>query len=293
MKPSTHIDAAVLDNARDFDDPFYRRFRLEQAKTPLTLMDGIAKRYSFPTLYGDVTCAQGIFLCSYERAKARMLHPGISPVRMPRGRAIVAFSCYTYNKVLGVPPYNEIAMTFPVLVAQRVRLPVLPMLVPGYPGFGYHVFSMPVTSLENQIRGVSLWGLPKVVEEIALTNVDEDCVVTAKEPSGETYFTLRVPRTGEPTPFDVRSYLYSRHQERLVRSETQFKATFAVRKTPRVLLRRNVRPETPFLTLGDTKSGRALRDLEIEPMPLETRYAEHMTSAFALPEEGYEAPLRF
>ena len=44
-----------------------------------------------------MTCAQGIFLCDYEKAKRIMLHPRILPVRMPRGRAIVAFSWFHVN----------------------------------------------------------------------------------------------------------------------------------------------------------------------------------------------------
>jgi hypothetical protein len=293
MKPTLHIDPAVLDNAHLFKDPFYGRLTLKEAEAPLALTETIAKRYLFPTFYGDVTCAMGIFLCDYAKAERMMLHPRIRPVRMPRGRAIVAFSCYTYNQVLGVPPYNEIAMTIPVLVDSKVSVPVLPMLVPGFPRFGYYVFSMPVTSLENQIRGRKLWGLPKVVEEIELRDAGADCVVIAKESTGETYFTLRVPKTGKRTHFDVRSDLYSRLDDRLLRSETRFKAEFAVQKHPRVLVTKNAVPPEPYLTLGATSSGQVLRELSIEPEPLETRYAEHMTSAFALPDPAFVSPIAF
>jgi hypothetical protein len=50
------------------------------------------------------------------KGRKMMLHPQIKPVRMPRGRALLAFSCYIYNQVMGVGPYNEIAMTIPVMV---------------------------------------------------------------------------------------------------------------------------------------------------------------------------------
>ena len=105
-------------------------------------------------------------------AAAMMLHPAVKPVRMTRGRSLVAFSCYEYRNVLGVAPYNEIAMTIPVLVDPGISVPVLPMIWDGFENFGYHVFSMPVTSLENQLRGLRIWGLPKVVQRIDIDVVD-------------------------------------------------------------------------------------------------------------------------
>ena len=46
---------------------------------------------------------------------------------------------------------------------------------------GYYVFSMPVTSLENQIRGTTIWGLPKVVEEIDIATDSDRCRTVARD----------------------------------------------------------------------------------------------------------------
>lgn len=287
MKPTVDFDATLLDNAREFTSPYFRRFTLRHAKEPLELRPGVKKDYLFPTLYGDVTCSIGIFLCSYERARAMMIDPAIEPVRMPRGRSVVAFSCYEYRRVLGVPAYNEIAMTIPVMAKAPFAPPVLPMVIDGLPGFGYYVFSMPVTSLENQIRGRKIWGLPKVVEEIDVTDDGTASTTRAFEASGEPYFTLRVPTSGTPTRFDVRSNLYSKLHGTILKSETCFSGTFQVNKHMGELLRPSAPPATPFLTLGDTPSGRVLKDLQIEPHPLQTRYARHMTSCFDLPDPTF------
>jgi hypothetical protein len=168
MKAMTEITPDLLDNGDQFKNSFFSRFDLRYAPKPLQLNETVTKNYLFPTLYGDVTCAIGIFMCSYEKAEKMMMHPAIKPVRMPRGRSLVVFSCYIYNKVLGVAPYNEIAMTIPVMVDPGINVPVLPMIAPIFKNFGYYVFSMPVTSYENQIRGVKIWGLPKVVQQIDL-----------------------------------------------------------------------------------------------------------------------------
>src|SRR6185437_11613763 len=166
MKPTLEIPDGLLDNSASFRVPFFQRFRLRHAPRPLQLTDTITKDYLFPTLYADVTCAVGIFLCDYDRARALLPHPKLRPVRMTLGRSLVVFSCYEYRTVLGVPPYNEIAMTIPVLLDPKVDVPVLPMVLNVFEAFGYYVFSMPVTSLENRIRGNEIWGLPKVTQEI-------------------------------------------------------------------------------------------------------------------------------
>lgn len=293
MKPTFKIDEKLLDNQDRFEDPFYKRFKLHPAAKPLELSDKVSKNYLFPTFYGDVTCAMAVFLCSYEKAGKLMLHPKIKPVKMPKGRSVVAFSCCEYKNVLGVAPYNEIAMTIPILVDPMINLPVLPMLLGGFPKFGYYVFSMPVTSLENQLRGLKIWGLPKVVHQIDVTEKDGQCVTVDYEESGEPYFELKVPTEGQPIKFDVSSNLYTRLGDRFLQSETNFKATFAVNKNPQVLLNKGLPADEPALKIADTPSGRVLRDLEIEEIPLQFRFARGMTSCFDLPNPAYRSPISF
>jgi hypothetical protein len=293
MKPTTEIKPGVLDNASEFTDPFYSRFTLRKAPKPLLMPGDIEKDYWFPTLYGEVTCAQGIFFCDYDKAAEMMMHPRIKPVRMPKGRALVAFSCYEYKQVLGVAPYNEIAMTIPIMVDAPVNVPLLPMILDIFPWFGYYVFSMPVTSLENQLRGLRIWGLPKVVHEIEVTDDGDDCVTIDHEESGEPYFELRVPKSGEPTKFDVRSNLYSSLDGELKQSETCFAATFNVNKHMNMLFKSGIEPDREYLKIHDTPSGRVLLNLGIDPHPFQFRYAKPMAACFDLPNPKYQSPKWF
>jgi hypothetical protein len=293
MKPIFDFDEKLLDNADKFQGEFYKRFKLRHAPKPLQLNDKISKNYLFPTFYGDVTCAIAIFLCSYEKAEKIMLHPKIKPVKMTKGRSLVAFSCYEYKNVLGVAPYNEIAMTIPIMVDPAVNLPVLPMVLNVFKSFGYYVFSMPVTSLENQIRGLKIWGLPKVVQDIDLREEGGDCITTAKESTGETYFELRVPTSGEAAHFDVCSNLYTRLGNNLLQSATSFKADFNVVKHMNLLFAKNAKPDRQYLKLGNSPSGKMLKDLEMEEMPFQLRFAKHMTSCFDLPNPDYKPTISF
>jgi hypothetical protein len=244
----------------------------------------VTKHYKFPTFYRDVTCAMGIFHCDYEKARKILPDLRMRPVRMPKGRALAAFSCYEYKQVMNVAPYNEIAMTIPVLFDAPLDLPVLPMLLGDrYPGFGLYVFGMPVTSKENQLRGNLIWGLPKVTRDIDTREDGGDFVTTARETTGETHFELRVPMNGAPTDFDVRADLYSKLEGNLLASRTCFQARFGVVKHMGALFRKGMVPDREYLKLGAGPDAALLRGLDIEPQPFQFRFARGMNAAFDLP----------
>lgn len=289
MTPNYSIEPDLLRNEADFTDDFFQRFTLRPNKQPLQLTDKISKDYQFPTFYGNVTCAVGVFLCDYEKAQAMLPHPKMKPVAMPRGRALVTFSCYEYQQVLGVAPYNEIAMTIPVMIDPAVNIPVLPMIVDGFKKFGYYVFHMPVTSLENRIRGNDIWGLPKVVDTIDISVNGGYSTTKATDEQGNGYFSLKVPTSGKATDFDVRSNIYSKLNNQLLQSPTQFKGPFNVTKFMDRLWKKGGE-DTGVLALGDGPYADMLRGLDIEPQPFQFRYAHHMNACFDLPNEGYQAP---
>lgn len=288
MKATWDIPKETLDNAKDFQNDFYKRFTLRKASQPLKLSTEVTKDYLFPTFYGDVSCTMAVFMCSYDKAAslvARQLSPQIVPVRMPRGHALVAFSCYEYKKVLGVPPYNEIAIAIPVMVNPSCNIPVLPMVINAFSRFGYYIAGMPVTSKENTIRGRKIWGLPKVTQEIDIRYESDECIVKTMDEKGSVYLSLRIPTQGVPTDFDVSSYLYTQLGGKLLQNRTDFKATFNVKKNMQLLFKKDVKPDHPFIELGESSFAPMLKSLEIEATPFQTRYAEHMSSCFDLPNE--------
>jgi hypothetical protein len=293
MKPNKSIHAHLLSNKDEFTDEFFQQFNLRSAEHPLQLNETISKDYLFPTFYGDATCSIGVFLCDYQKAQAMLPHDKMKPVAMPRGRALVTFSCYEYKRVLGVNPYNEIAMTIPVMINPKINIPVLPMLLERYfNNFGYYVFHMPVTSLENQIRGQKIWGLPKVVDEIDITVDNRIAKTVAIDQSGNDYFSLSVPTEGTNTAFNVRSNLYSQLGNQLKQSTTQFSASFNVNKYIDRLWKTN-RDDPQVLTLGKGPYGDMLRKLDIDPNPFQFRYSQKMNACFDLPNEDYKAPFSF
>ena len=286
MKPNTHIDEGLVDNAESFTDPFFQRFEPRPAPAPLELQEGLSKTYSFPTFYGDVMCAMAIFLCDSGRATSILPHPSMKPVKMPGGRSVVLLSCYQYRNVMNIPPYHEIAMTMPIMVDAGYAPPLLP-LVMDFKKKGYYVFSMPVTSLENQIRGEKIWGLPKIVEEIEISTEGDHCRTVARDEKGEVYLELSVPKAGSSKHFDETGFLYSMLDGRLLKSQTSFKGDFAVTTNASLLWKKGQRAEEPALKLGSSSRADVLKSLQIEEVAFQFRYAESMNACFDLPLEDW------
>jgi len=282
MQPNTRLDPELVDNLDRFTDSFFQRFEVRSAPSPLALNGEISKRYSFPTFYADVTCAIAIFLCDRERARALMPHPSFEPVAMPGGRSVVLISCYEYKNVMNIAPYNEIAMTIPIMVGGGWAPPLLP-LVMSFKRKGYFVFSMPVTSLENQIRGTKIWGLPKIVETIDISTEGSSCTTVATDSDGRVYFELTVPTAGTPKHFDEDGFLYTLRDGELLKSRTCFKGDFTVSTNAGLLLKKGGPVEEPVLRLGDSPRADALRSLDIDPTPFQLRFCPSMNSCFDLP----------
>ncbi|MCC7441853.1 MAG: acetoacetate decarboxylase family protein [Bdellovibrionales bacterium] len=284
METCTQIPREMPKNEHLFQDEFFNRFELRHAPNPIQLEPGIEKNYLFPTFYADAVNAIAIFLCDYEAAAALMPHPKMKPVRMPGGRALITFSAYQYRNVMNVNPYNELVWTIPVIFDGPWSLPVLPMVAGGlFPGFGFWVVGMPVTSRENQLRGNKIWGLPKVTQAIDIVERDGHLVSSAREATGETYVEFEVPLTGgKPTAFDTSMSLYSRKDGTFLQSDTTLKGSFRVTKFMDLLFKRNKPSPRQYLRLGNTPSAQVLRDLKIEPHPFQFRYTDRLNAAFDL-----------
>jgi len=283
MKVLENFDGTILANGDKFVDPFFGRFQLKKRKIRLTA--DMEKEYDFPTFYGDVTCCQAIFLCSLDAAASLMPHPSVRPVRALKNHAVMAVSCYEYKNVQGIPPYNEIAFTIAVDVEKEKSPVLLPLIRNSYSG--YFVFSMPVTSRENCLRGNVIWGLPKVTQEIDIDTSGSEALVKAFD-NGVEYFRLRAPKKGKPVSMDETTYLFPKLNGVVHRARTNFKGDFLIAKNMGVLLNPAKVPAAPFLVIGDTPCGQALKKLHLSPTPLQLRYVEHMTACFDYYDETYE-----
>lgn len=284
MEPNLSFDDTLIDNQDRFGDSFFQQFELRHWDEPLQLNDDITKNYLFPTFYADVSCAIAIFHCDYLSAREMMPDPSMEPIKMLRGRSLVIFSCYEYRNVMNVAPYNEIAMTIPVIVDNYSNIPVLSMLKGDkLEKFGYCVFGMPVTSLENRIRGRKIWGLPKDVERVDITSNEEHSVIKASVNDEPPYLQLTIPINGSKKVFDVKSNLYSVLEEQRLTSTTQFRGAFNVTKNMGTLVRKSNVGNSGSIKLGEGPQADKLRKLKIEGRAFQFRYSNSINACFDLP----------
>ena len=282
MKADFNLVSEMPNNAGEFSSDFYKRFTLRKNVQPLQISDSISKDFSFPTFYKNVSCGMGIFMCSYEQALKVLPHPSMKPVRMPGGRAVVILSCYEYRTVMNMQPYNEIAMTIPLLMNPSISVPVLPLISKAFKNFGYHVFSMPVTSEENRIRGQKLWGIPKVTKRIDIEQRDEFSITVAYDANDKEYFRLSIPMNGTSQSFNETGQLYSVREGELVKAETNFRGDFQVTKNMGLLLQKGKKSNNRLLILGDSPRAEILNKLEIEESVFQTRWCPSMEACFDL-----------
>lgn len=283
MKPNLSFDETLIDNQDKFGDAFFQQFELRHREAPLQLNDDTSKNYLFPTFYADASCAIAIFHCDYQAAKAMMPVSSMEPVKMFRGRSLVIFSCYEYRNVMNVAPYNEIAMTIPVMTDGGTNIPVLSMLRGDKQNkFGYYVFGMPVTSLENRIRGHKIWGLPKEVERIDITANGQYSNIKAALDGEAPYLELNIPMTGSPQAFDVKSNLYSVLENERLTSTTQFKGTFNLTRNMGSLFSKSPGGDSASIKLGTGAKADMLRTLKIEGQAFQFRYSNSINACFDL-----------
>ena len=283
MEPNLLFNETLIDNQDKFNDAFFQQFELRHRETPLQLTDEISKNYLFPTFYADTSCSIAIFHCDYQTAKAMMPDPSMEPVKMYGGRSLVIFSCYEYRNVMNVAPYNEIAMTIPVITDGGMNIPVLSMLLGDkLKNFGYYVFGMPVTSLENRIRGRKIWGLPKDVERIDINKNSQYCNIKATLDGEPPYLELDIPMNGSPQAFDVKSNLYSVLENERLTSATQFNGTFNVTKNMGTLFNKSPAENSDTIKLGTGATADMLRALKIEGQAFQFRFSNSINACFDL-----------
>jgi len=283
MDTNLKITEQLVPNEDKFNNDFFKRFELRHNDAPLQLNDDVSKNYVFPTFYGNASCSIAIFHCDYKAALAMMPSPSMKPVKMTRGRALVIFSCYEYRNVLNVAPYNEIAMTIPVMTDGGMNVPVLSMLLGDkLEKFGYYVFSMPVTSLENRIRGRKIWGLPKNVERLDITHENSVATTKASVDGEEPYLELNIPMNGSAQEFDIKSNLYSILEGQRLTSATAFKGKFNITKNMGSLFKKSTTTNSASIKIGKGPQADMLRALKIEGEAFQFRHCDSMNACFDL-----------
>lgn len=147
-----------------------------------------------------------VFSAALDPVRA-LLPSGLSPVRVGLRTAAVTFLSVEYHSVGrgSLEPYNEFGVLIPATRPSSRSVPVLSRL-PG--GVGGYVQSLPVTTEPARALGDEIWGYPKVVGEIDVTEVGQRRR-TSVTIDGDEFITVetdRSPRFGHTISATTESY---------------------------------------------------------------------------------------
>ncbi len=287
MLPLLEIPDSLISNQHLFVDAFFKSYPLRPSPLDLTLPDGRCRNYQFPTYFDKVQFSAGVFLCSYEQAAKHMPNADIKPVSALGRRAMVVVASYQYRKIHQMKGYTEVVVMIPVVnkeVNKGLNIPLLPPLIPGYPGAGYHVVALPMTSLENMLRGQQFWGVPKTLHEVLIDHDGGNCV-TRIQNEGGLDFILRIPRRGKIKNTDQKSRVFSMINNKPIQFKTHFKGMSQNTTNWSVLFRPwKEAGNAESLELGRSPLAKVLKGLEINPEPFQTRYCNDLKSCLFLPD---------
>ena len=167
----------------------------------------------------SATIAGAVF--SADRSAVTALLPsGLEPVGTRADRAAMTVLIVQYDRVgkETIPPYDEVGVLFPAVEAGTRTVPYLSVL--RRPVSGY-VHTLPVTTEPARAFGVDVWGYPKLVADIDVT--DEGRTRRAAVTTGEGTLlsaSIRRPRT---VPARLSGYNFTVRDDELLQEPTKLR----------------------------------------------------------------------
>ena len=284
MQPQLNIPDQLLNNGHLFEDDFFRSRPLSRPDTSLLLPNGKHRQYQFPTYFNEVNFNAGIFFANYQKVNEQ-LPESLRPVSVPNGRAMVVFASYHYGQIHEMPSYNEVLVMVPVL-HKSVSIPLIPPLLNNYPGMGYFILALPMTNLENQLRGQQFWGLPKSLHGVTIDQKVQACVTGIKS-EGVLDFEFTISSHGVNKILEKRNFIYAMKDGQLIRFESHFSGEITSGTNWAALINNSNKGSLGSLELGESELGRKLADLEVSPIAFQTRHCANLKSCLYLPNEDF------
>lgn len=236
--------------------------------------------YTFPTFFTQTPATMALFTGDEKRARLLVNSQGdhgLHPVRVSRGRCLVAIAAYRYGLISdGMEGYNELAVGFPV---SRSKVPLAPALLRRvWSSFGIFVAALPVDSEENCHRGVSIWGLPKTMKHFGYEERGGKRTITVRGSDEALCVRLSYPRGGKRTIISETNQVYSVRDGKLVSARAaldgaawQFTRVSPLAKQVELEIGRAITPYSDIATL------------DIDPRPVLLREFDSLSTALYPP----------
>jgi hypothetical protein len=226
-------------------------------------------RIDLPINYYREDSFVGFFSADPDGVRALLPSDDLYPVTLPGGRATVAIAAFDYfNTSIG--PYGEIVVTLPCTHGQQSPPGIPFALEAHYPGWGFFVLHMPVTSLVARDGGRVVFGYAKFVADMDFEK--RPAYQCARLSEGEAHIlTMTVQQRGLLLKDNRPIITYSVRDGELLRTTIPSRGVYQV----------GLAPGSGSLELGDHPIAGQLRDLDISTTALVTR--NYLTRSAILP----------
>ncbi|WP_136687744.1 acetoacetate decarboxylase family protein [Halorhabdus amylolytica] len=185
---------------------------------------------------------------------AALLPAGLDPVGTRADRAAMTVLTVRYDRVGDetIQPYDEVGVLFPAIEAGTRTVPYLSLL--RRPASGY-VHTLPVTTEPARAFGVDIWGYPKLVADIDVTEGRTQSAIVITGEGTLLSVSIRRPPT---VPARLSGYNFTIRDDELLRAPTTLRGRVGAW----------FGGERGSLSFGEHPIGRELAEIDIDERPL-------------------------
>jgi len=239
------------------DDPFFKN-------TPRKTLEVAGQQIELPACYYDLRYFTSIFIVKTSLLRKLLPHATFKPIEVFPGTGMLGITAFEYRDT-SIGPYNEIAITVPVIFPSKFVFPTLnsiTMLLNNI--FPVYIHHLPVTTEMALQLGVHFWNYPKFLAEITFQDQDGYVDITLKE-NDALILRMRVNKLKPKKSARIKFHTYSIKEETVMHGYVEGWAQN---------LRTKLMGKTSRLELGEHPISKELRELEISSNAFCTQHAE-------------------
>ncbi len=239
------------------EDPFFKN-------TSMKTLDVAGQQIELPACYYDLRYFTSIFTVKTNRLRSLLPHATFKPIEVFPGIGMLGITAFEYRDT-SVGPYNEIAITIPVVFPPKFVFPTfnsISMLLNNV--FPVYIHHLPVTTEIALQLGVHFWNYPKFLAEITFQDQDKYVYITLKE-NDTLILKMRTKKLNPKKSARIKFHTYSIKDKTVMHGYVEGLVQN---------LRTKLMGKTSSLEVGDHPISKELKELEISSNAFCIQHAE-------------------
>lgn len=253
------------------DDPFFN-------DTHQKALDMDGEPIEFPLLYYNFRMISGTFTVKTSKLKKLLPHSNFMPIELFPGIGMLIIVGFEYLDT-SIGPYNEIALSVPVLFPRRFVFPGLSAVSMMRKNcFSVYIHHLPVTTEIARKGGIHFYNYPKFLSDITIQDQDDKIKMTLKE-SNELILNMNAEKLPLNRSVPIEFHTYSIENDTVLHTLVD---AWAPRYGMKML------GHKANLELGNHRISQEIADLELSKNSLSGQYAEGMMSKLYSPDQHWD-----